>query len=141
MGLNCLKATDPLHEDSLHSSHPLDVVCVCGGGGGGGTQQWERRRLGGGGGKREKRAKRESRKVFDLIKSFTFFCTCISSWRCLVVSTVVVCMGCEVGVATTPEAEEEEVRKQRSLPKLLHLLNDCGHDNELLWPCGNKVIG
>ena len=39
-------------------------------------------------------------------------------------------MGCEVGVATTPEVEEEEVRKQRILPKLL---NTCSVINKIVF--------
>ena len=52
-------------------------------------------------------------------------------------------MGCEVGVATTPEAEEEEVRKQRILPKHLHLLSMTNQiDNGILvamWELSNWV--
>ena len=79
-------------------------------------------------GEREKERERE-RMEKDL-SQLQLFPTYTFSWPCQAVSTVAVCMGCEVGVATTPEAEEEEVRKQR----IKIVMGSHG------WLCGSTVI-
>ena len=56
---------------------------------------------------------REGERMEKDLSQLQLFLIYTFSWPCQAVSTVAACMGCEVGVATTPEAEEEEVRKQR----------------------------